>query len=686
MNILAWNVRGLVAPPAQHEFLRTLRSSKSTIDFAIDTKLNSEQLQKFQFKLPDKCLISNIHTSRPWARIIALWDLLEVTLQNWYAHPYWIVSQFYNISSGQSFVVIGVYLHIDFRIRKGLFPTLLATLNLCSAPIIRMGDFNAVLNTHKKTGRAPALQACLALSDFVSQSALTEVSCPDAKFTWTNNRMGHENVMSKIDRCYVSKEWVDDLDLLVLLEVLPRTTSDHNPILLLISKRRFRTWGRTPFRHFQYWQDMAGYRDQVVSAWTADTRACTDYFAGLLGTSDGVGNLPSSLASGPTVSPEENADLLKPITATEIQWAETIAGAIRGFFDFGKLVKSINKTHIILLPKEQDDIIFFIDGKLQNLRHLKGCLDEFSSCSGLVMNIGKSSVLSFNMNCQVLSQIESEMGWRQGQLPTTYLGIPLQKTDLTEAQRKPLILRSTQKLAVWKQKCLSPTGRLSLIKHVLSLVPSYWSLVVEIPASTCKQLNKMAVDFLWGDMADCKSFHRIKWSTLCLPKLEGGVGLRDIKETNMANMALLVYRVSQQASPWSFLVKGRYCERKGLLDNNSRGKRVSTAWRRALQSWSKIKEHVTWKIGNGSLVNLTCSVKEIIEVNGEFIMDFLASLNIPFTCPRNAAEQPDAVEDDFKGLHGWSIQAVLLVFQRMGLCKSKVEPSLPVFQKNEVLF
>ncbi|KAF3792489.1 retrotransposable element ORF2 protein [Nymphaea thermarum] len=252
--------------------------------------------------------------------------------------------------------------------------------------------------------------------------------------------------------------------------------------------------------------------------------ACTDYFAGLLGTTDGAGNLPSSLASGPTVSPEENADLLKPITAIEIQWAvmeahrdsapgpdgfgngffqrnwnivqEAVVGAIRGFFDSEKLVKSINKTHIILLPKEQDDIIFFIDGKLQNLHHLKGCLDEFSTCSGLVMNIDKSSVHSFNMNSQVLSQVERAMGWRQGQLPTTYLGIPLQTTDLTEAQCRPLILCSTQKLAVWKQKCLSFAGQLSLIKHVLSLVPSYWSLVVKIPASTCKHLNKMAADFL----------------------------------------------------------------------------------------------------------------------------------------------------------------------------------------------
>ncbi|XP_031504408.1 E3 ubiquitin-protein ligase RGLG3-like [Nymphaea colorata] len=41
--------------------------------------------------------------------------------------------------------------------------------------------------------------------------------------------------------------------------------------------------------------------------------------------------------------------------------------------------------------------------------------------------------------------------------------------------------------------------------------------------------------------------------------------------------------------------------------------------------------------------SITYSVKEIIEVNGEHIMDFLASLNIPFTCPRIEVEQSDAL-------------------------------------------
>ncbi|KAF3788778.1 putative ribonuclease H protein [Nymphaea thermarum] len=212
-------------------------------------------------------------------------------------------------------------------------------------------------------------------------------------------------------------------------------------------------------------------------------------------------------------------------------------------------------------------------------------------------------------------------------------------------------------------------GRLSLIKHALLLLPSYWILVVKLPATTCNQLNKMAPEFLWGDMAYHKSIHRIKWSTTCLPHLEGCVGRRDIKETNLANMAYLVYRASQQTSPWADLIKCRYCERQGLLDNKIRGKRVSHVWRRALQSWRKVNKNIGWKIGNGVLAKfwtdhwgadrlmdmipsshihlihdtITCSVKELLEENGEALMDFLAKLNIHFTCPPLQADQPDAM-------------------------------------------
>ncbi|KAF3776962.1 putative ribonuclease H protein [Nymphaea thermarum] len=621
---------------------------------------------------------------------------------------------------------------------------------------------------------------------------------------------------------------MDDPESLMHLDVLPRTVSDHNPILLSISKRRVITWGSTPFRHFQYWRELPGYSEQVESAWAVDTRGCamiklihkleatrdklkawckggannlpnligklksniilcqtlsergqseaveqecnlkreltkllileerlwrqkarikwmregdlnpkffqgiangrrrrnriaailhegrtltdmpdlfsagTSFFVALLGTSHGDGCLPQSLAPGSKVSLEENAELLKSTTYAEIKWAvmkvdkdsapgpdgfgngffqsnwptvqEAVAGAIRDFFQSRRLVKSINKTHITLLPNERgathmdkfrpislcNSILkFIIRIMFQNFRRLKLCLDEFLSGSGMVMNPEKSTVLPFNMASQAIQQLEHQLGWRIGQIPTTYLGIPLQTGNLKEAQCRQLTLKASQKLLLWKQKPVEPNQACFLDGAGLLEFSCQTSVVY-------LQSTEPAAEFLWGDS---KSPHRISWSTLCLPKSEGGVGLRDLRATNSANMAFLVFRVSEQASPWASLIRGRYCERKGLLDCTSKGKRVSKAWQTAVRAWSRIKEQVVWKVGNGTMVKfwtdswgndrlidkippshlhlvqdcISFSVQETLEVNEEDTRAFFESLNVQVSWSRVQAEQANVL-------------------------------------------
>ncbi|KAF3787419.1 hypothetical protein EJ110_NYTH14922 [Nymphaea thermarum] len=93
---------------------------------------------------------------------------------------------------------------------------------------------------------------------------------------------------------------------------------------------------------------------------------------------------------------------------------------------------------------------------------------------------------------------------------------------------------------------------------------------------------------------------KIKWAVMEADRDSAPGPDGDLSETNQANLAFLVYRVSQQSSPWAELVRGRYYERKALTDSSIRGKRVSKAWRGALQAWSRIKGDICWKIGKAS--------------------------------------------------------------------------------------
>ncbi|KAF3783183.1 hypothetical protein EJ110_NYTH32750 [Nymphaea thermarum] len=196
--------------------------------------------------------------------------------------------------------------------------------------------------------------------------------------------------MSRIDRCFISKDWVDDPELIPHLEVLPRSISDHNPILLHLSKRRYSTWGRTPFRHFQYWQDMAGYRDLILSAWAMDTRGCP---------------------------------MIKLIHKLEAARDKLKVWCKSGVNDLPNKIMGLKNSIKRLQTQSEDDIIFFIQGRLKNFRNLKACIDDFSSCSGMLMNNVKSSVLPFNLDSHVLTQwkggahLEKIRNWLRSGVP-----------------------------------------------------------------------------------------------------------------------------------------------------------------------------------------------------------------------------------------------------------------------------
>ena len=86
----------------------------------------------------------------------------------------------------------------------------------------------------------------------------------------------------------------------------------------------------------------------------------------------------------------------------------------------------------------------------------------------------------------------------------------------------------------WKAKCLSFAGRLILVKHVLSSIPLHISLVISIPSKTYLQIERLMRNFLWSSSSEKKRSNLVNWEKVCVPKAEGGLGLRRGKEFNNA--------------------------------------------------------------------------------------------------------------------------------------------------------
>ena len=85
-----------------------------------------------------------------------------------------------------------------------------------------------------------------------------------------------------------------------------------------------------------------------------------------------------------------------------------------------------------------------------------------------------------------------------GNLPTTYLGLPLGMCCNSVSIWDGVEERLRRKLANWKSQHISKGGRLTLIKSTLSNLPMYIMSLFRLPKGVKARLEKIQRDFPWG--------------------------------------------------------------------------------------------------------------------------------------------------------------------------------------------
>ena len=188
-------------------------------------------------------------------------------------------------------------------------------------------------------------------------------------------------------------------------------------------------------------------------------------------------------------------------------------------FKYHWRTKDISLNHIVFA----DDIFLFCKGDLDSVDLLTSGFNLFSSISGLQPNPSKSCCFFANVHADVQSQILSRTGFQLGSFPIKYLGLPLVSSRLRAVDCQPLIDRFCARIITWTAKFLNFSGRLTLIKAILSGIFGYWSMHLFLPKSILKKLNSLMFKFLWGGFykANGKCHYKVAWHDCCLPKIEG---------------------------------------------------------------------------------------------------------------------------------------------------------------------
>ena len=107
-------------------------------------------------------------------------------------------------------------------------------------------------------------------------------------------------------------------------------------------------------------------------------------------------------------------------------------------------------------------------------------------------------------------------------------GVPLLATNIFHKDRKSLI---DKRVMDWKNKSLSIAGRLQLLKSVVSSIQVYWSSIFLI---VIKEIESIMRNLLWSCDEGQKGKAKVSWKELCFDKKQGGLGLRSLRDWNVA--------------------------------------------------------------------------------------------------------------------------------------------------------
>ncbi|GAA0173585.1 hypothetical protein LIER_41554 [Lithospermum erythrorhizon] len=239
-------------------------------------------------------------------------------------------------------------------------------------------------------------------------------------------------------------------------------------------------------------------------------------------------------------------------------------------------------THLMFV----DDTLLLGSATLSEAAKFKSILDIYESWSGQLVNAQKSTLL-FRPNVSGTTRVAilAMLGMTEVNSHEKYLGLP---TTIASSKKKvfsTIVDRVKAKVANWKPRILSTTGKEVFIISVLQSISTFTMKYFRLPLQTCNEINFILANFWWGsDTSNKKKIHWLTWQCLCKQKSEGGMGFRDTQSFNQALLWKQAWKlITEPNSPLSQVYKDRYFPRTSFWAAQL-GPKPSYTWRSILSA------------------------------------------------------------------------------------------------------
>lgn len=143
------------------------------------------------------------------------------------------------------------------------------------------------------------------------------------------------------------------------------------------------------------------------------------------------------------------------------------------------------------------------------------------------------------------------MPFEAGILLIKYLGVPLISYHLLYKDSRIIVERVQKWIGDWKNKSLSFAGRLQLVLSVISSMHWYWASVFILPNRIIQDIDQLMRGFLWCHRDMKRGKEKVAWESLCLPRFEGGLGVRNLEKFNTALITTHTWNIlAHKESMW----------------------------------------------------------------------------------------------------------------------------------------
>ncbi|KAL7201796.1 hypothetical protein ACSBR1_033489 [Camellia fascicularis] len=266
IRILFWNCRGAGNNKFKRNLVEIIKTHKPEILVLMETKVAFSTMSEF-FNRLGFTASSTIDPVSRVGGIWIVWDTSQVNVRASTVSPQ-VIHATVHKEDYEEWVLDVVYASPNPNLRDQLWHDLEDVADTMQQPWLVTGDFNDYANQRERRSfsanhNTSRTQKFL---DRVNRCNLIDLGSSGPRLTRTNNRQRLANTMKRLDRALCNAEWRTMFPK-ATIRVLPRTYSDHSP--LVVYKQGMHTLNprNRPFRFEATWMSHPKLINVIKSSW-----------------------------------------------------------------------------------------------------------------------------------------------------------------------------------------------------------------------------------------------------------------------------------------------------------------------------------------------------------------------------------------------------------------------------------